>query len=100
MHVNQIRGETVLLMDGKPQVLCLTLGALAEIETALGMSDLSDLSVRLEKISANDVVLLLAALLKGGGNAMSIAQIQAARTDPAEVAKAIAKAFSLAGSDE
>ncbi|MCG8442231.1 MAG: gene transfer agent family protein, partial [Caulobacterales bacterium] len=37
--VNAPRGETSLVIDGRPRRLCLTLGALAEIETALGVED-------------------------------------------------------------
>ena len=36
MSVNGVRGEAVAVLAGEERRLCLTLGALAEIETALG----------------------------------------------------------------
>ncbi|VAV99803.1 Gene Transfer Agent (GTA) ORFG10 [hydrothermal vent metagenome] len=95
MTCNQIRGEVLLHINQTPYRLCLTLGALAEIESAFGLSELSDLSKRLQKISANDVLILLAALLKGGANPLSPSELMQAKTDPNEVAKAIAQAFAF-----
>ncbi len=92
--VQKIRGEVELEIDGKLCCLCLTLGALAEIEHALGISEKLKLDQRLQEISANDVIAILAALLEGGGNAMPIEQLRRAKLDPGNVAQAIANAFS------
>ncbi|MEN9874686.1 MAG: hypothetical protein RL186_1583, partial [Pseudomonadota bacterium] len=35
---NGARGESVLHVDGRPLILCLTLGALARLETAFGVT--------------------------------------------------------------
>jgi hypothetical protein len=95
--VNTVRGEVELLVDGKSFCLCLTLGALAEIEAAFDLSSSADLSERLQKISAEDVVTLLEALLAGGGNPLSADQIRQTKLDPGQVAMAIASAFSQQG---
>ncbi len=39
---NKKRGEIDAIFDDKPYVLCLTLGALAELESGLGAKDLVD----------------------------------------------------------
>ncbi len=63
--LNRARGETGLSINGEVQCLCLTLGALAYIETALGTSSLDDLAQRLRLLSAADVLAVLSALLMG-----------------------------------
>ncbi|MCF6291991.1 MAG: gene transfer agent family protein [Robiginitomaculum sp.] len=95
--VNHIRGEIELLINDKVHILCLTLGALAEIETGLNLTDSLQLSERLKKITAEDVLVLLAALLAGGGNPVSIQQLRSSPLDPEVVAKAIADAFLASG---
>jgi len=57
----------VVRLAGTSRRLCLTLGALAEIETGLKLADWRELPARLAKPSAADLALVLAALLKGGG---------------------------------
>jgi hypothetical protein len=37
---NRHRGEIEAVLDGRPRTLCLTLGALAELEAAFGAQDL------------------------------------------------------------
>jgi len=95
--VNHIRGEIELSINGKVHILCLTLGALAEIEAGLDLSCSSQLSDRLKKISAKDVLVLLSALLTGGGNPVSIEQLRILPLDPEVVATAIANAFAVSG---
>lgn len=95
--VNHIRGEIELFINGKAHILCLTLGALAEIEAGFNLDDSSQLSERLKKITAKDILMLLAALLTGGGNPVSTQQLRISPLDPEVVAKAIACAFSASG---
>jgi hypothetical protein len=66
---NPRRGEIQAELGGKRYVLCLTLGALAELEAAFGASDLVALAERFEKgrISARDAIRVIAAGLRGGG---------------------------------
>ena len=51
-------------------MLCLTLGALAELEARLGAGDLVGLAERFAggRVSARDLTAILGAGLRGGGN--------------------------------
>jgi len=53
---NSRRGEIACLLDGKPFSLCLTLGALAELEHAFGHDDMLSLAERFQsgRLSASD----------------------------------------------
>ena len=61
--VNPWRGEVELVIDGKPQTLRLTLGALAELEAKLQSGSLVDLVQRFESgaFSSRDVLALVVA---------------------------------------
>ena len=67
--VNPWRGEVELVIDGKPQTLRLTLGALAELEAELQSGSLVDLVQRFESgaFSSRDVLALVVAGLRGAG---------------------------------
>lgn len=96
---NRARGEALLEIDGREVRLCLTLGALAELEAAFDVVSLNELGERLANLTAADLVLVLAALAKGGGEAMSAADVCAARVDPKAAAIAVAEAFRVAFDD-
>ncbi|CAN5368675.1 GTA-gp10 family protein [soil metagenome] len=64
---NPARGEVVVPLAGTPRRLCLTLGALAQIESALNLDDWSQLPERFGRLSATELTAVLAALLQGGG---------------------------------
>ncbi|MCX7888567.1 MAG: gene transfer agent family protein [Rhodobacteraceae bacterium] len=66
---NPWAGEAEIVIGGVPHVARLTLGALAELEEALGEGGLVGLVERFEsgRFSARDVLRLLAAGLRGGG---------------------------------
>jgi hypothetical protein len=68
--VNRLRGEVEAELDGRRFTLCLTLGALAELEAALGAGDLMGLARRFEagQLSAADAIKVIGAGLRGGGN--------------------------------
>lgn len=70
---NRHRGDVDLDLGGEVLTLRLTLGALAEIEAAFGAADLSALGQRLAsgRISASDIIKLLAAAARGGGHHLS-----------------------------
>jgi hypothetical protein len=93
---NRARGEVLFEIDGRATRLCVTLGALAELEAAFDVTSLSELGERLAHLTASDLVLVLAALTAGGGEAMSTAQLAAAAIDPRAAAEAVADAFRLA----
>ena len=95
--MNGVRGEAVARLAGAERRLCLTLGALAEIETALGVSGIADLSERMRTLSAKDLMAVLAALLRGGGEIEFAAGLGQAAVDPVEAAEAVVTAFRAAG---
>ncbi len=97
---NKARGETVLIIDGAPRRLCLTLGALAELEAAFDVGSLAELGERLMNFGAADLIHVLAALTAGGGAPMSAAEISKARIDTQEAARAITEAFTRAFADD
>lgn len=67
------RGEIDAEIGGEVRTLCLTLGALAELEARLGAGDLAGLAERFAegRISARDLTAILGAGLRGGGNALT-----------------------------
>lgn len=71
--VNPHRGEIAALIEGEERVLCLTLGALAELEARLGTGDLNGLAERFAagRVSARDLTAIIGAGLRGGGNAIT-----------------------------
>lgn len=97
MGANGARGEVIVVLAGAERKLCLTLGALAEIETALGVSGVAGLAKRMATLSARDLMAVLAALLRGGGETAPAAGLDRAAVDPVEAAEAVAKAFEAAG---
>lgn len=97
---NKARGEVVLAIDGRAHRLCVTLGALAELEAAFDVVSLAELGERLAHLTAADLILVLSALSKGGGDAVGVEDLAAADIDPKAAASAVADAFRLALSDE
>ncbi|MFJ7439717.1 gene transfer agent family protein [Methylorubrum thiocyanatum] len=69
---NRRRGEVPLTLGSERYTLCLTLGALAELEDALQAGDLAGLAERFAggRLAARDVIALLGAALRGGGHAL------------------------------
>jgi len=70
---NAQRGEICAVFEGEERVLCLTLGALAELEARLGAGDLVGLSERFAsgRVTARDLTAIIGAGLRGGGNAIT-----------------------------
>jgi hypothetical protein len=69
MPHNPHRGEIEARLDGRPYTLCLTLGALAELEAAFGHEDMLALAERFQsgRLSARDAVRIIGAGLRGAG---------------------------------
>jgi len=67
------RGEISALIGGAEMTLCLTLGALAELEARLQAGDLVGLAERFARgrVSARDLTAILGAGLRGAGHAVS-----------------------------
>ena len=94
--MNKARGEVSVVLVGVERRLCLTLGALAEIETALDIDGLGALGERMRALSARDLLVVLAALLRGGGEDDLARNLAGAAVDPREAAEAVAMAFAAA----
>ena len=67
---NLHRGEIDAVLDGQPLRLCLTLGALAELESTFGDEDMLALAERFGRgrLSARDAVRIIGAGLRGAGH--------------------------------
>ena len=66
---NPQRGEvTIKGPGGKDYNLCLTLGAIAQIEDQLDVDSLMDMEEVFDKPSMNHLLIILIALLHGGGH--------------------------------
>ena len=80
---NKYRGEIDAELNGKNWRLCLTLGALAELESAYGDGDILAIAQRFEagRISAGDAIKLIGAGLRGGGNEIGDADVAAMTTE-------------------
>jgi len=79
MAVNRRRGEISATLDGRQYRLCLTLGALAELEDAFAAEDLNALVARFStgRLSARDMMRVIAAGLRAGGTAISEDEVAA-----------------------
>lgn len=105
---NRHRGEIEAELDGKRYRLCLTLGALAELENAFGEDDMLAVAERFEKgrITARDTIRILGAGLRGAGHdianeTVAAMQSPAGATGYVEiVAHLLAATFGMAGSQQ
>lgn len=80
--INSARGEVGLVLNGQSHCLCLTLGALAEIEgldRALGPED--------------RIYAMLEILWRAGGGRPSAMDLETARGAPADVIRAVLACF-------
>jgi len=93
---NAVRGEVCVELAGAPRRLCLTLGALAEMEAGLGVVGMGALAERMVSMSAGDLMVVLAALLRGGGEGELADRLGAAAVEPRCAAEAVAAAFRAA----
>lgn len=102
---NPYAGEVAIWLDGVSHTAKLTLGALAELETALEAGSLIDLVERFEtgRFSTRDVLALIVAGLRGGGWQGTADQLRTVEIGggPVEAARAaatlLARAFALPG---
>jgi hypothetical protein len=82
---NPHRGEIEARLDGRSYTLCLTLGALAELEHAFGHEDMLALAERFRsgRLSARDAQRIIAAGLRGGGHDIADDAVSRMQTDGA-----------------
>jgi len=106
MTANRRRGEVAAELDGKSYRLCLTLGALAELEATYAADDLGALVERFSRgrLSALDMIRIVGAGLRGGGHEIAdheVGKLQAAggvAGFAAIVAELLSATFGAAGS--
>jgi hypothetical protein len=81
--VNRHRGEIEAILDGKSYRLCLTLGALAELEHAFGENDMLAIAERFEagRIAARDAIRMIGAGLRGAGYEIGDEEVASMRSD-------------------
>lgn len=104
---NRHRGEIDAVLDGKPYRLCLTLGALAELEAAFGDEDMLALATRFEsgRISARDCQRIIGAGLRGAGFGLSDQEVAVMKAEGGAagyvdiVARLLAATFAGADGD-
>lgn len=92
--VNTARGEVALRLGRDSVRLCLTLGALAELESALGCDSISDLQVRLGRLGGGELLTVLDILVRAGGGPP--AGVSLAAVHPGDAARAVGEAFRVA----
>lgn len=70
---NKYRGEIGVELGGRQRTLVLTLGALAELESAFGADDLMALAERFGsgRVSSRDLIRIIGAGLRGAGESVS-----------------------------
>jgi hypothetical protein len=80
---NRHRGEIEAQLDGESYRLCLTLGAMAELESAFGDADMVALAARFEsgRLRAQDCVRIIGAGLRGAGNDIDDSAVARMQTD-------------------
>ncbi len=105
MAVNRRRGEVSAIIDGRERRLCLTLGALAELEDAFSADNLGELASRFRsgQLSARDLTRIIGAGLRGAGEPVSDADVSAMRFEGAAAGAAAISVELLAaafGGDE
>lgn len=83
MAANLRRGEIAAVLDGHERRLCLTLGALAELEAAFAADDLNALVERFSagRFAAADIIRIIGAGLRGAGDDVSDDEVRAMHCD-------------------
>lgn len=83
MSANRRRGEISAKLDGRERRLCLTLGALAELEAAYAAADLAALVERFStgRLSALDMIRIVGAGLRGAGEEVTDEAVGRMRSD-------------------
>lgn len=87
---NAVRGEVALVRGGRRLTLCLTMAALAEIEGIVR-------GRTMETLSGDEMIAVLRALLKGGGEIEAAANLERLELEPRVAMRAVAAALLLAG---
>jgi len=80
---NAYRGEIDATIGGKSYRLCLTLGALAELENAYGEEDMAAIAERFQsgRLKSCDAIRIIGAGLRGAGYVVSDKDVAAMPTE-------------------
>jgi len=80
---NALRGEIDVVLDGRPYTACLTLGALAELESAFGSETLIGVIERFQsgQVKAGDMITVITAGLRAGGHDVSASDVAAMQVE-------------------
>jgi Phage tail tube protein, GTA-gp10 len=83
MTHNKYRGEISARLDGRDYRLCLSLGALAELEAAFEEDDMVGLACRFEngRLKSSDAIRVIGAGLRGAGHEISNEAVALMRSD-------------------
>lgn len=90
---NKFRGEVGFEVGDRKFTLCCTLHALAEIQTELGVDGLAGVFEKMRKVSAPDILVMLKALIRGGGHEISDEEFAALPLEPTAAMDAVGEAF-------
>lgn len=95
--MNPYRGEVSLVVDGEARAMRLSLGALAELEAALGEDSLLSMVERFENgaFRSDDLISLLLAGMRGAGQPMEREALLSAVIEGGPMAAAKAGAMLL-----
>ena len=88
-----VAAPPALTIDGEQVPVRLTLGALAEIEDALGADTLSDLARMLANPSVRQILLILPVLIRAAGGAAAVPRISEGTVHLGEAMRVMAHLF-------
>lgn len=94
---NPQRGEVTIDGPEGELKLCLTLGAVAQLEEALGIDSLTEIESVLKKASMKHLIHIIKALAAGGGNPLTDDQMMTWQVDLKSVMGKIQECFVAAG---
>lgn len=90
---NKFRGEVDFEVGDRKFTLCCTLQALAEMQTEMGVGGLAGVFEKMRKVSAPDILVMLKALIRGGGHEISDEEFAALPLEPTTAMDAVGEAF-------
>lgn len=102
MAAKKRRGETEFTADGVTYKLCMTLGAMDEIETIFELASITDLSEVFanNKVKVGQLIGLLGALIRGGGHDISDETVRGFDLTAVEAFAAAMDAINAQGGDD
>lgn len=94
---NKQRGEITIEGPEGELKLCLTLGAIAQLEDGLGIDSLTEIESVLKKASMKHMILIVKALCAGGGNPLTDEQMMTWQVDLQSIMGKVQECFIAAG---